>query len=67
MHNNITLLCGKLTETRWCILQRVLGISLDSASRVASGLTTRTHIQNLLSYNPFNVANTAIVGVDGKS
>jgi len=41
------------------------GISVDSASRVASGLTTRTHIQNLLSYNPFNVANNAIVGVDG--
>lgn len=41
-------------------------ISLDSASRVASGLTTRTGIQGLLSYNPFNVANNAIVGVDGK-
>ncbi len=42
------------------------GISLDSASRVASGLTSRTGIQGLLSYNPFNVANNAIVGVDGK-
>lgn len=41
-------------------------ISLDSASRVASGLTTRTSIHGLLSYNPFNVANNAIVGVDGK-
>lgn len=41
-------------------------ISLDSASRVASGLTTRTGIQGLLSYNPFNVPNNAIVGVDGK-
>ncbi len=42
------------------------GISYDSASRVASGLTTRTGIQGLLLYNPFNVANNAIVGVDGK-
>jgi len=42
------------------------GISYDSANRVASGLTTRTGIQGLLSYNPFNVANNAIVGVDGK-
>lgn len=42
------------------------GISLDSASRVASGLTARTGIQGLLSYNPFNVANNAIVGTDGK-
>ena len=42
------------------------GISLDSANRVASGLTTRTSIQGLLSYNPFNVANNAIVGTDGK-
>jgi TonB-linked SusC/RagA family outer membrane protein len=42
------------------------GISLDSANRVASGLTSRLHIQNLLSYNPFNVANNAIVGVDGQ-
>lgn len=41
-------------------------ISLDSASRVASGLTSRTGIQGLLSYNPFNVPNNAIVGVDGK-
>ena len=41
-------------------------ISLDSANRVASGLTTRTHIHGLLSYNPFNVPNNAIVGVDGK-
>ncbi len=42
------------------------GISVDSASRVASGLTSRTSIQGLLSYNPFNVANNAIVSVDGK-
>lgn len=42
------------------------GISLDSANRVASGLTTRTGIQGLLSYNPFNVANNAIVGVNGQ-
>jgi TonB-linked SusC/RagA family outer membrane protein len=42
------------------------GISLDSANRVASGLTSRTHIQDLLSYNPFNVANNAIVGTDGE-
>ncbi len=42
------------------------GISLDSANKVASGLTNRTSIQGLLSYNPFNVANNAIVGVDGK-
>ncbi len=41
------------------------GISLDSANRVASGLTTRTGIQGLLSYNPFNVANNAIVGTNG--
>jgi TonB-linked SusC/RagA family outer membrane protein len=42
------------------------GISLDSANRVASGLTARTHIQNLLSYNPFNVASNAIVGTNGQ-
>lgn len=36
-------------------------ISLDSANRVASGLTTRTSIQGQLAYNPFNVANNAIV------
>lgn len=42
------------------------GISYDSANRVASGLTNRTGIQGLLSYNPFNVANNAIVSVDGK-
>lgn len=41
------------------------GISLDSANRVASGLTTRTGIQNLLSYNPFNVPNNSIVGTNG--
>ncbi len=43
-----------------------VGISYDSANRVASGLTTRPGIQSLLSYNPFNVANNAIVGVNGK-
>lgn len=42
------------------------GISLDSANRVASGLTTRTGIKDLLAYNPFNVAGNAIVGTDGK-
>lgn len=41
------------------------GISLDSANRVASGLTTRNGIGDLLSYNPFNVAKNAIVGIDG--
>ena len=40
-------------------------ISLDSANRVASGLTTRTGIKDLLSYNPFNVAGNAIVGTNG--
>ncbi|MBC7652639.1 MAG: SusC/RagA family TonB-linked outer membrane protein [Deinococcales bacterium] len=43
-----------------------IGISQDSANRVASGLTTRTGIQGLLSYNPFNVANNAIVGTNGQ-
>jgi TonB-dependent SusC/RagA subfamily outer membrane receptor len=41
-------------------------ISIDSASRVASGLTSRTNILNLLSYNPFNVAGNTIVGVNGQ-
>jgi len=41
-------------------------ISMDSANRVASGLTSRTSVQGLLSYNPFFVANNAIVGTDGK-
>ncbi len=41
------------------------GISLDSANRVATGLTTRTSIQALLSYNPFNVPNNTIVGTNG--
>src|SRR6185503_8982530 len=41
-------------------------ISLDSANRVASGLTTRTGIKDLLSYNPFNVPGNAIVGVNGQ-
>lgn len=41
-------------------------ISMDSANRVASGLTSRTHIHGLLSYNPFNVPNNAIVGVNGQ-
>ena len=40
-------------------------ISLDSANRVASGLTNRTSIQGILAYNPFNVANNAIVGTNG--
>jgi len=43
-----------------------IGISLDSANRVASGLTGRPGIQSLLSYNPFNVANNAIVGTNGQ-
>ncbi|MDQ6812923.1 MAG: SusC/RagA family TonB-linked outer membrane protein, partial [Bacteroidota bacterium] len=42
------------------------GISLDSANRVASGLTSRTSIKGLLAYNPFNVADNTIVGTDGK-
>ena len=41
-------------------------ISPDSANRVASGLTSRSGIKDLLSYNPFNVAGNTIVGVDGK-
>jgi TonB-linked SusC/RagA family outer membrane protein len=41
-------------------------ISLDSANRVASGLTNRNGISDLLAYNPFNVPRNAIVGVDGK-
>lgn len=41
-------------------------ISIDSANKVASGLTTRTHIHSLLSYNPFNVPNNAIVDVNGQ-
>jgi TonB-linked SusC/RagA family outer membrane protein len=43
-----------------------VGISLDSANRVASGLTTRTGIHGLLTYNPFNVPNNAIVGTNGR-
>jgi TonB-linked SusC/RagA family outer membrane protein len=42
------------------------GISLDSANKVASGLTSRTSIKTLLSYNPFNVPDNAIVGTDDK-
>lgn len=42
------------------------GISIDSASRIASGLTSRTSITDLLAYNPFNVARNAIVGVNGQ-
>ncbi len=45
---------------------RTNGISLDSASRVASGLTGRDGIDDLLAYNPFNVQRNAIVGVDGR-
>jgi TonB-linked SusC/RagA family outer membrane protein len=41
------------------------GITRDSAGRVASGLTTRTSIASLLSYNPFNVATNAIVDKNG--
>jgi TonB-dependent SusC/RagA subfamily outer membrane receptor len=43
-----------------------VGISLDSAGRVASGLTSRTGIADLLAYNPYNVAKNSIVGTDGK-
>ncbi len=43
-----------------------VGISLDSANRVATGLTTRTSIRGLLAYNPFNVPVNTIVGTDGK-
>ena len=42
------------------------GISLDSAARVASGLTARPGIQNLLLYNPFNVPGNSVVGIDGQ-
>lgn len=42
------------------------GISRDSASRVASGLTSRTGVAGLLAYNPFNVPANQIVGVDGR-
>lgn len=42
------------------------GISRDSASRVASGLTNRTGISNLLAYNPFNVPANQIVSADGQ-
>ena len=41
------------------------GITRDSANKVASGLTTRTSIKDLLAYNPFNVAANAIVDVNG--
>ncbi|HSC52666.1 MAG TPA: TonB-dependent receptor [Phnomibacter sp.] len=41
-------------------------ISVDSANKVASGLTSRTGIANLLAYNPFNVPANQIVGTDGK-
>ena len=42
------------------------GISLDSANRVATGLTSRSSIKDLLAYNPFNVAANTIVGTGGK-
>lgn len=42
------------------------GISRDSASRVASGATSRTSIAGQLAYNPFNVPANQIVGLDGK-
>jgi TonB-linked SusC/RagA family outer membrane protein len=42
------------------------GISMDSANRVASGLTSRSGIKDLLSYNPFNVAANTIVGTNGQ-
>lgn len=48
------------------LVYRTNGISLDSASRVASGLTSRNGIDALLAYNPFNVARNQLVGVDGK-
>lgn len=53
-------------------------IQIDSANKIASGLMPRngaglqvynartySDISQLLAYNPFNVARTAIVGVDG--
>jgi TonB-linked SusC/RagA family outer membrane protein len=40
-------------------------ISLDSANRVASGLTSRNGIDALLAYNPFNVPRNTIVRTDG--
>jgi TonB-linked SusC/RagA family outer membrane protein len=48
-----------------------LRIPRDVASSIASGLTTRynnnnyTGIKNQLGYNPFNVADNAIIGLDG--
>jgi TonB-linked SusC/RagA family outer membrane protein len=42
------------------------GISLDSASKVASGLTNRDGIDDLLAYNPFNVPRDQIVDVNGR-
>ena len=42
------------------------GISMDSANRVASKLTSRNGISDLLAYNPFNVAPNTIVSPDGK-
>jgi TonB-linked SusC/RagA family outer membrane protein len=43
------------------------GTALDVANNRASGLVTGVRgIKDLLGYNPFNVANNAIVGIDGK-
>ncbi|MFB6455710.1 SusC/RagA family TonB-linked outer membrane protein [Chitinophaga sp. Hz27] len=42
-------------------------ISLDSASKIASGLVPgKNSVKDQLGYNPFNVANNAIVDVNGK-
>ncbi len=41
-------------------------ISRDSASRVASGLTSRTSIGTLLAYNPFNVPARDLVSPSGQ-
>ena len=42
-----------------------IGITRDSANKVASGFTTRPSIVNLLGYNPFNVPGNRIVRLDG--
>lgn len=43
------------------------GTALDVANRRASGLVAGAKgIKDMLGYNPFNVADNAIVGVDGK-
>ena len=59
-------------ETYRNTLQYGQGIPNDVANSIASGLTTsynnKTYsgIHSLLGYNPFNVANNQVVGIDGK-